>query len=55
MIAVDTNILVYAHRRDSAFIDGSRHDAHAVVHHLTGGAVPMTADSRRALTGEEQA
>jgi putative flavoprotein involved in K+ transport len=44
----------FQHRRDSAFIDGARHDAHAVVHHLTGGAVPMTADSRRALTGEEQ-
>lgn len=27
----------FQHRRDSGFIDGARHDAHAVVHHLTGG------------------
>jgi putative flavoprotein involved in K+ transport len=27
----------FQHRRDSGFIDGARHDAYAVVHHLTGG------------------
>ena len=26
----------FQHRRDSGFIDGARHDAHALVHHLTG-------------------
>jgi len=29
----------FQHRRDSAFIDGARHNAHAVVSHLTSGAV----------------
>ena len=27
----------FQHRRDSGFIDGARHDAHAVVRHLTAG------------------
>ena len=45
----------FQHRRDSAFIDGARHDAYAVVHHLTGGAVPFAADPHAALTGEEPA
>jgi len=45
----------FQHRRDSAFIGGARHDAYAVVHHLTGGAVPMAAESHAALTGEEPA
>jgi putative flavoprotein involved in K+ transport len=43
----------FQHRRDSAFIDGARHDAYAVVHHLTGGAVPIATDPHRALTREE--
>ena len=30
----------FQHRRDSGFIDGARHDAHAVVAHLTTGALP---------------
>ena len=33
----------FQHRRDSGFIGGARHDAYAVVHHLTGGAVPIAA------------
>jgi putative flavoprotein involved in K+ transport len=42
----------FQHRRDSAFIGGARHDAHAVVQHLTNGAVPRThLDAAR--TGEE--
>ena len=34
----------FQHRRDSGFIDGARHDAHAVVSHLLAGAVgaPVT-------------
>jgi len=28
----------FQHRRDSGFIDGARHDAEAVVHHLLGRA-----------------
>lgn len=43
----------FQHRRDSGFIGGVRHDASAVVHHLTDGAVPIAADPHRALTGEE--
>ena len=30
----------FQHRRDSGFIDGARHDAHAVVAHLTTGVLP---------------
>jgi putative flavoprotein involved in K+ transport len=45
----------FQHRRDSGFIGGARHDAHAVVHQLTQGAVPMAEDGRTALTGEETA
>jgi putative flavoprotein involved in K+ transport len=30
----------FQHRRDSGFIDGARHDAHAVVTHLTTGMLP---------------
>jgi len=43
----------FQHRRDSGFIGGAQHDAYAVVHHLTGGAMPIEADPHRALTGEE--
>ena len=45
----------FQHRRDSGFIGGARHDAPAVVHHLTAGAVPMAADRHAACTGEESA
>jgi putative flavoprotein involved in K+ transport len=45
----------FQHRRDSGFIGGARHEAHAVVHFLTDGAVPMPAPARIALTGEEPA
>jgi putative flavoprotein involved in K+ transport len=30
----------FEHRRDSGYIDGARHDAHAVVTHLLGRAAP---------------
>ena len=43
----------FQHRRDSGFIDGARHDARAVVRHLTGGAVSARGALRGALTGEE--
>jgi putative flavoprotein involved in K+ transport len=43
----------FQHRRDSGFIDGARHDAHALVHHLTSGAVPVADDRHRTFTGEE--
>ncbi|MFZ2013288.1 MAG: NAD(P)/FAD-dependent oxidoreductase [Nocardioides sp.] len=43
----------FQHRRDSGFIDGARHDARAVVRHLTGGAVPPRGALRGTLTGEE--
>jgi putative flavoprotein involved in K+ transport len=33
----------FQHRRDSGFIDGARHDAYAVVHHLLTGALPPLA------------
>ena len=45
----------FQHRRDSGFIDGARHDATALVHHLTAGAVPIQEDRHGALTGEEPA
>lgn len=35
----------FQHRRDSGFIDGARHDAHAVVHHLLTGSLPAPATS----------
>ena len=41
----------FQHRRDSGFIDGARHDAQAVVRHLTSGAAPVADDLRRPLTG----
>jgi putative flavoprotein involved in K+ transport len=44
----------FQHRRDSGFIGGARHDANAIVHHLTHGAVPLE-DGHTALTGEESA
>jgi len=43
----------FQHRRDSGFIDGARHDASALVHHLTAGQVPVADDCRHAPTGEE--
>ena len=43
----------FQHRRDSGFIDGARHDAHALVHHLTTGAVPFADDRRGAPAREE--
>ena len=33
----------FQHRRDSGFVDGARHDAHAVVSHLTTGMLPAVA------------
>jgi putative flavoprotein involved in K+ transport len=45
----------FQHRRDSGFIDGARHDAAAVVHHLTTGAVPPADDRRSSVTGGETA
>ena len=45
----------FQHRRDSGFIHGARHDAHAIVHHLTAGAVPLADDPRVAFTSEEPA
>jgi putative flavoprotein involved in K+ transport len=45
----------FQHRRDSGFIDGARHDAAAVVHHLTTGAVPRADDRRSSVTGGETA
>ena len=45
----------FQHRRDSGFIDGARHDAYALVHHLTAGAVPCVEDRCTAFTGEETA
>jgi putative flavoprotein involved in K+ transport len=42
----------FQHRRDSGFIDGARHDAHAVVHHLLTGSFR---DSDRTLSDEERA
>lgn len=37
----------FQHRRDSGFIDGARHDARAVVHHLLHGALPRELSERR--------
>jgi putative flavoprotein involved in K+ transport len=45
----------FQHHRDSGFIAGVRHDAQAIVHHLTDGAVPRAGDRHTALTGEESA
>jgi len=42
----------FQHRRDSGFIDGARHDAHAVVAHLTAGAFPGEAGSDAVGSGE---
>ena len=43
----------FQHRRDAGFIDGARHDAYALVHHLTAGASPRPEDRHGALTGED--
>jgi putative flavoprotein involved in K+ transport len=45
----------FQHRRDSGFIGGARHDAQAVVHHLTHGEMPWAEEEHTALTGEESA
>jgi putative flavoprotein involved in K+ transport len=45
----------FQHRRDSGFIGGARHDAYAVVQHLTAGTLPTAQDRRAARTGEEPA
>jgi len=45
----------FQHRRDSGFIGGARHDAAAVVHHLTSGTLPVAHDEHTALTGEDSA
>ena len=45
----------FQHRRDSGFIYGARHDALAVVHRVTGGALPLRTGLRDALSGEERA
>lgn len=45
----------FQHRRDSGFIGGARHDAYAVVQHLTAGTVPTADDRHAARTGEEPA
>jgi putative flavoprotein involved in K+ transport len=42
----------FQHRRDSGFIDGARHDARAVVTHLTTGHLPAP-ERRAALVPEE--
>jgi len=43
----------FQQRRDSGFIDGARHDAFAVVHHLTAGAIPSADDRGSAVTREQ--
>jgi putative flavoprotein involved in K+ transport len=45
----------FQQRRDSGFIDGARHDAFAVVHRLTSGAIPRADDRGSALIREEPA
>jgi putative flavoprotein involved in K+ transport len=45
----------FQHRRDSGFIGGARHDAYAVVQHLTAGTLPTADDRHAARTGEEPA
>jgi putative flavoprotein involved in K+ transport len=45
----------FQQRRDSGFIDGARHDAFAVVHHLTAGAIPPADDRVSAFNREEPA
>ncbi len=42
----------FQHRRDSGFVDGARHDARAVVAHLTTGTLPAP-EWRAALAPEE--
>ena len=44
----------FQHRRDSGFVHGARHDAKAVVAHLTTGSLP-TPERRAALAPEENA
>jgi putative flavoprotein involved in K+ transport len=36
----------FQHRRDSGFIGGARHDARAIVHHMTTGCAPESDDQR---------
>ncbi len=48
----------FQHRRDSGFIDGARHDAHAVVRHLLAGLPALAAPGAHmseAETSEETA
>jgi putative flavoprotein involved in K+ transport len=45
----------FLHRRDSGFIDGARHDAHAVVRHLVSGAVTAPAGEPSEEPSEETA
>jgi len=42
----------FQHRRDSGLVDGARHDAHAVVTHLTSGDLPAP-ERRGAIATEE--
>lgn len=44
----------FQHRRDSGFIDGARHDARAVVSHLTTGVLPRPTQASTTVTHEEQ-
>jgi putative flavoprotein involved in K+ transport len=43
----------FQHRRDSGLIAGARHDAFALMPHLTAGAIRPTSDRRRAFTSDE--
>lgn len=45
----------FQHRRDSGFIDGARHDAHAIVRHLTAGTLRVADEQHGALTGGDPA
>ncbi len=45
----------FQHRRDSGLIDGARHDATAVVAHLTTGALPVATGARVETASEESA
>jgi putative flavoprotein involved in K+ transport len=42
----------FQHRRDSGFIDGARHDAHAVAAHLTTGTLPGGLHPHSVRSGE---
>jgi putative flavoprotein involved in K+ transport len=43
----------FQHRRDSGFIDGARHDARAVVAHLTTGVLPPAVPVRGTVSSGE--